>query len=84
MTDQIKDCPQPETPIRERAWTDEQLAGISFTGKRCSYRCRYYCDGPVLATCGLDGQMLRFEGGRGPAIRSDACKKITSTIGTTP
>jgi len=20
----IKDCPQPETPIRERAWTDEQ------------------------------------------------------------
>ena len=24
MSEPIKDCPQPETPIRERAWTDEQ------------------------------------------------------------
>ena len=24
----ISDCPQPETPIRERAWTDEQLTAL--------------------------------------------------------
>jgi len=24
MSEPIKDCPQPETPLRERAWTDEQ------------------------------------------------------------
>ena len=24
MTSPIPNCPQPETPIRERAWTDEQ------------------------------------------------------------
>lgn len=25
MTTPIPNCPQPETPIRDRAWTDEQI-----------------------------------------------------------
>ena len=24
----IKDCPQPETPIRERAWTQERIEAV--------------------------------------------------------
>ena len=31
MTTPIEGCPQPETPIRERAWTDEQKAAMQPT-----------------------------------------------------
>jgi hypothetical protein len=37
---------------------------------RCAYKCPFYLDGPVLATCNKTGKRLLFEGGRGPAMAS--------------
>lgn len=34
MTDQIPNCPQPETPIRERAWTDGQIEAMHKDAER--------------------------------------------------
>lgn len=40
--------------------------------QRCSYRCPYYMDGPVLSLCKLDGKPLRYDGI--PPLRNEKCK----------
>ena len=49
MTTPIEGCPQPETPIRERAWTDEQRAGPSIVCCACGEPCSIYS--PVCSKC---------------------------------
>jgi len=47
---------------------------LPLDGERCSYRCPYYMDGPVLSLCGLNNTMLRYDG-KVPPLRSDLCKE---------
>ena len=48
--------------------------------QRCSYRCPYYMDGPVLSLCKLDGKMLRYDGI--PPLRNEKCKSTPSPTQT--
>lgn len=58
MSEPIKDCPQPETPIRERAYTPEQEAAMNTDtapddDAASIYREAYFAgmaDGPPPAT----------------------------------
>ena len=47
--------------------------------QRCSYRCPYYMDGPVLSLCKLDGKMLRYDGI--PPLRNEKCKSPPTQTG---
>jgi len=45
----IPNCPQPETPIRERAWTDGQRPGPQVVCCVCGEPCGIYS--PICAKC---------------------------------
>ena len=69
----IPNCPQPETPIRERAWTDAQIEAMQRDAARyqwlrisacevswnewCSYSPGYSADGPEELDAAIDAAM---------------------------
>lgn len=46
---------------------------IRHNDERCSYRCQYYQDGPVLSLCNKYHKQLRYDG-KTPALLADECK----------
>lgn len=40
---------------------------------KCSYRCPYYLDGPVMSLCTLNNERLIYDG-RIPPKRTERCK----------
>ena len=48
----IPNCPQPETPIRERAWTEVQKAPPQIVCCVCGEPCSIYS--PICAKCNSD------------------------------
>lgn len=42
--------------------------------EKCSYRCPYYMDGPVLSLCKIDGERLVYNGSV-PPQRTELCKQ---------
>lgn len=54
---------------------------IPLSNERCSYRCPYYMDGPVLSLCKLDGKPLRYDGDI-PPLRNEKCKSTLSPTQT--
>ena len=46
--------------------------------ERCSYKCPYYQDGPVLSLCNKHKKQLRYDG-KIPPLLADECKAEMTT-----
>lgn len=49
---------------------------IPLSNEKCSYRCPYYMDGPVLSLCNLNNERLIYDGSI-PPKRTERCKQET-------
>lgn len=49
---------------------------IPMSTEKCSYRCPYYMDGPVLSLCRFTNERLAYDGSI-PPKRTERCKQET-------
>ena len=58
----------------------------SFGGERCSYKCRFYQNGPVISICNIDCGVLKYDCHKSKIVNpliSDKCKQIRNLFNTT-
>lgn len=62
----------------DRGGGDRKMNVVRHSKERCSYRCPYYQDGPVLSLCNKYKKKLHYDGGIPPLLVEECKVEMTA------